>query len=332
MLLTGLVAAATVALGAPRVITSPHWLERPTGNDIAKAYPDRAQSAGISGKAVLYCSVGPDGRLDLCRVFAEAPTGLGFGAAALSLAPKFRMAPPDQPEPDVEPDIFIPILMHINDDPGPKQLVLEAPLWESAPTFDDLAKVFPPGAKASDADVVLRCRVDPDSGGMGACETRTERPGGQGFGSAGLSLANRFQADLGPWRLAPQSLQTAILSADIKIHFRDPGKDGGRDGQVVQPTWLKGLDQDQAAALFPPPAAAKGLATGRGVASCIAAPDGRLRDCIPLAADPEGLGFSEAAVKIASTLRMSPWTRDGRPVDGERVRLPIRFDLTGRAP
>lgn len=57
-----------------------------------------------------------------------------------------------------------------------------------------------------------------------------------------------------------------------------------------------------------------------------------LRDCIPPAADPERLGFAEAAVKIASTLRTNPWTEDGRPANGAIVRLHNRFDLTGPRP
>ena len=40
-----------------------------------------------------------------------------------------------------------------------------------------------------------------------------------------------------------------------------------------------------------------------------------------------GLGFSEAAVKLASTMRMNPWTIDGAPVDGAVVRVGVRLNL-----
>ncbi len=96
--------AAAALSGAPpqavpvAVPTAPHWLERPNGNDIARVYPDpdRGQFAGVSGEAELDCRLAANGRLERCRVFAEAPVGAGFGMAALALAPKFRLEPPEQ--------------------------------------------------------------------------------------------------------------------------------------------------------------------------------------------------------------------------------------------
>lgn len=51
-----------------------------------------------------------------------------------------------------------------------------------------------------------------------------------------------------------------------------------------------------------------------------------------MAGEPDGLGFSDAAVKIASGMRMNPWTEAGGPVNGARVQLPIRFDLPAVKP
>ena len=80
----------------------------------------------------------------------------------------------------------------------------------------------------------------------------------------------------------------------------------------------------------PPEAVAKGLKTGRGVARCVVAPDGALTGCTPAPGDPDGVGFSEAAVKLAASMRMNPWTADGGPVDGAVIRLPIRFNLAAK--
>ena len=66
---------------------------------------------------------------------------------------------------------------------------------------------------------------------------------------------------------------------------------------------------------------------GRGVARCVVAADGTLTDCSPETGDPDGLGFSEVAVKLASTMKMNPWTADGRPVDGAVFRIAIRLNL-----
>ncbi len=43
--------------------------------------------------AVIACSVNKAGELTTCSVEQEAPDRHGFGAAALTLAPKFRMHP-----------------------------------------------------------------------------------------------------------------------------------------------------------------------------------------------------------------------------------------------
>ena len=55
--------------------------------------------------------------------------------------------------------------------------------------------------------------------------------------------------------------------------------------------------------------------------------DGTLTDCSAIEADPEGLGFSEAVVKLVSTMRMDLWSRDGAPVDGATVVLGVTLNL-----
>ena len=55
--------------------------------------------------------------------------------------------------------------------------------------------------------------------------------------------------------------------------------------------------------------------------------DGSLTQCAPDASDADGLGFSQAAAKLASTMRMNPWTSDGAPVDGAVVRVGVKLNL-----
>ncbi len=78
---------------SPPVITNPHWLRQPTADEFADAYPQRALIAGKSGFASLACTVMATGALTDCSVAEETPAGWGFGAAALSLAKRFRLVP-----------------------------------------------------------------------------------------------------------------------------------------------------------------------------------------------------------------------------------------------
>ncbi|UAL10717.1 TonB family protein [Caulobacter segnis] len=75
----------------------PDWLEKPTVEDMSRYYPDHAARHDISGRAMMACDVRADGRLDRCEIRDETPAGEGFGQAALRIAPKFRMIPPDDP-------------------------------------------------------------------------------------------------------------------------------------------------------------------------------------------------------------------------------------------
>ena len=78
---------------APPVTIRPNWLRKPSGEDLARAYPDRAQRMGVEGSASLTCTVTAQGTVAACRVESEGPDGFGFGQAALKLARYFRMSP-----------------------------------------------------------------------------------------------------------------------------------------------------------------------------------------------------------------------------------------------
>jgi len=75
------------------VIGNPTWLRKPSGEEMARYYPDSAARRGVSGLATLSCSVTAAGTVRDCEVVGETPQTAGFGAAALKLAKLFRMAP-----------------------------------------------------------------------------------------------------------------------------------------------------------------------------------------------------------------------------------------------
>lgn len=78
---------------ADKEIEHPKWLKMPGAREFERFYPERAQRRGIGGQVRLDCAVGASGRVRDCRVSAETPEGLGFGAAAVELSAFFRMSP-----------------------------------------------------------------------------------------------------------------------------------------------------------------------------------------------------------------------------------------------
>jgi TonB family protein len=78
---------------ARHVVTNPDWLRRPVGEDLARYYPEAAARRNVEGRAVIACLVTAQGRLDPCHVEEEAPTGYGFGDAAVNLSHFFAMRP-----------------------------------------------------------------------------------------------------------------------------------------------------------------------------------------------------------------------------------------------
>jgi TonB family protein len=74
-------------------LTKPEWLSIPSGDDMAKVYPELAQRLSLAGAASIKCIVDTSGSLQDCQIVKESPAGFGFGAAALRLSPYFSMKP-----------------------------------------------------------------------------------------------------------------------------------------------------------------------------------------------------------------------------------------------
>jgi TonB family protein len=320
----------------------------------ASVWPMNAYNARVSGHVMLSCDIDRFGLAEWCKVASETPQGQGFGAAALELRPTFKLTPatgPDGPVdavmsiavdfrapapridfgrqrlggPTVGGDIADTAVRQTSDitmfgDPLERRQItmLNGPVWASTATFDDWVRAYPAGAGGVEGYAVAHCEVQ-KNGALEGCQLIKETPENKGFGRAALMLASRFRVSP-EWARAPGN---ADLWVDVPIRFAPPGS-GSR--VVTSPYWLSGFDPGQSLRLFPPEAAAKGLTTGLGVAKCIVAEDGSLTDCGPDAASdaPE---FADVAVKLASTMRMNPWTSDGAPVDGAVIRLGVRLNL-----
>ncbi|MFL5297351.1 MAG: TonB family protein [Phenylobacterium sp.] len=337
--------------------------EESGGHDFVAIWPATAYHTGYDGEVTLSCLVDVHGLAERCRVAAETPQNRGFGKAALELRPTFKLKPATGP--DGAP-VNATMALHITFK-APKRDVLgmegsnaavrsihdsenliasqrsmagnplamrdvtmvDDPVWAQAAGFDDLARAYPAKGAGLEGYVAAHCMVERSGGEAGAlrsCQVIKESPEGHDFGKAALSLTSKF-------RIAPAALVRAPhgtpLWVDIPIRLVPPAQ--AQDRTVMAPLWLAGFDTRTAPRVFPPEAAASGLTTGRGVARCKVGPDGAMSDCVPEPGEPDGLGFSEAAAKLASAMRMNLWSADGAPVQGGVVHIPIRLNLKGAA-
>jgi TonB family protein len=75
------------------MLSQPSVINQPTRAQIMAAYPVRALSDGLEGRAAMVCEVTEKGGLSGCRVAAESPSGYGFGQAAIDLAGDYLVSP-----------------------------------------------------------------------------------------------------------------------------------------------------------------------------------------------------------------------------------------------
>jgi TonB family protein len=320
----------------------------------ASVWPAGAYAARLSGHVVLTCQIDRYGIAEWCKVASETPAGHGFGDAALELRPTFKLKPPIGPDgapttrvvniavefkaPDPQYDFGSGRgggstgggLAGVNgadvSGSGGNNLtrhpvsMLNNPVWASTVSYSDLIKAYPAHGGGAEGYAVAHCEVN-RNGSLTNCQPIKEAPADRGFGAAAARLAAHFRV-APQWTTAPGH---ADVWVDVPIRFPAPGAQETRT--VASPYWITGFDPEEELKVYPPEAAAQGVSSGYGVVSCVVGVDGALTGCTPQEAEPSGLGFSEAAVRLASTMRMNPWTADGAPVDGAVVRVGFRLTL-----
>ncbi len=316
-------------------------------------YPDGAFQAKVSGQVTLNCDVDIYGLAEWCEVLSETPEGKNFGRAAMTLRPTFKVPPAMGPNGPVRSMMRIAINFKapnpqfdtmptsssampgecgmggkpcptswIKNNPLPRRLItmLDHPTWAQAPSTADWNQAYPAEAGNAEGYAVAHCQVV-KFGGLSRCQITKETPTKLGFGNAALLLTRKFQ--LTPDLAKPRRGEDVWV--DVPIRFAPPNR--GEERMIDSPKWTYGFDAERAPKVFPPEAVAQGVSTGRGVVLCRVTVGGSLTNCQPQAAEPEGLGFSEAAALLASTMKMNPWSSDGAPVDGASVQIAIRLGL-----
>jgi TonB family protein len=296
-------------------------------------WPRSAYNSRNDGKVILSCLVDVHGIAEQCSVASETPSGKGFGAAALQMRPTLKLKPrtgPDGAPVKSTMNISVSFKAPLSDFDMKNQFyrgnpmamrdvtMVSKPAWAAAPSMDDWARVYPAAAHNVEGYAVVHCRVL-GSGVLTDCGVVKELPDRQGFAAAAMALAKKFRLD----PVQAGAMRTASLWVDIPIRMPPPGS-----GRAIEaPRWLVGVDPASTPKVYPPEAAAKGIASGRGVAICVVGPDGGMASCTGDPAASDSAEFGEAAARLASAMKMSLWSADAAPVIGGQVRVGVRLNL-----
>ncbi|MBS0411093.1 MAG: TonB family protein [Proteobacteria bacterium] len=93
-----------------------------------------------------------------------------------------------------------------------------------------------------------------------------------------------------------------------------------------RPDWARRPSAADMSRFYPEHAQRIGL-SGSATIRCEVAASGGLQGCEVVSEAPANEGFGKAALKLSREFRMKPMTRDGEPVGGAQIRIPLRFAL-----
>ena len=95
---------------------------------------------------------------------------------------------------------------------------------------------------------------------------------------------------------------------------------------IQNPDWLRRPSAAEVARYYPERAQRMGV-EGRVTIACTVDAKGGLQACQVVSESPQDQDFGEAALRMSRLFRMRPMTKDGVPVSGASLRIPIRFVL-----
>jgi len=323
-----LMASATPTLAADLPVrTNPDWLRKPSVEELQKVWPTAAARKGTDGAAKISCQVNVEGGLHDCTVVSENPPELGFGAAALALAPKFRMRPATLNGVPIEGGtVRIPINWKFSGAmTGLYIKVLNDIPWRKAPTADQLLESYPEKARKAfkSGRVVMTCTYLP-MGRVRGCQSDFQEPEGFGFGRSAISLAQYFEGPPLGDKLKGEQIRT-------QIEITYPSENLSTGMRVGKPKWLALASPEDVVSSYPEDARTKGIG-GRAILNCDVIEGGGLGGCSVVSEDPASLGFGAAALKIVSAFKMTLWSDEGLPTVGANIRVPIVFRMGDDAP
>jgi hypothetical protein len=196
----------------------------------------------------------------------------------------------------------------------------EGPVWVEAPTVADIAAAYPAKARAAGVGgtVTLTCEIGRDLHPKD-CAALKEKPGLYGFGAVARRLAEKLKVS------TPEIVGQNIF---IPVTF-DPAVLSGA-AMVTKPAWAAMPAVEDFQASFPK--SQNGVNDVRVVLGCTVEAGGSLSGCTVAQETPAGQGYCAGALALASKFRLSPWSTDGEPTVGAKIKLPIHYVLTPAPP
>jgi TonB family protein len=192
-----------------------------------------------------------------------------------------------------------------------------APTWIEAPSAADMAAAYPAKAKSAGVGgtVEMTCTINRE-GRPRSCAVLKETPGNYAFGTAARRLAETMRVNelnlRGQDVMVPVTFNPDVLKAEGIA--------------ITKPAWTAMPAIEDFQATFPK--TANGVNSVRVVLACTVMNSGALGGCSVDSEDPPGQGYGQGALALAAKFRVSPWSQDGQPAIGARLKLPIRYELT----
>ena len=105
-----------------------------------------------------------------------------------------------------------------------------------------------------------------------------------------------------------------------------PPPEPPRASVITSPDWARRPNADDMQKYYPDRASRMNI-EGRATIHCTVDARGQLNGCTVQSEEPETAGFGDAALKLSKLFKMKPQTKDGAPVDGGQINIPIAFKL-----
>ncbi|WP_374467895.1 TonB family protein [Phenylobacterium sp.] len=360
-LLAALLASPVAGQG---LVTEPDWLRRPSGEDMADAYPMIGQVLEIEGRAVIACAVSTAGLLEGCSVVEEAPAAIGFGAASLELSRLFRMRPLSRDgEPVTGGTVRIPIAFRLpppRPDPPTAGVPPTAAALAAGRAIVDGLEVIP----AAQAHYEARAQTLITTTQTAAAEADRRAAAEALRAAVGARMPELREAYAAAFARALSEAELTALAQEAGT----PGRAVWRPGQAREaleqdlhgeflrraapvaraafcakhacaprgsaflpraddPIWepIWADRPNPGAVIAATPMVAKLMGLGGQVRlRCRVTRNGVLEDCRAVAEAPAGLGFAAAAVRLSQAYRLSP-TQAAGGAAGQTMGLDIVF-------